>query len=163
MSRASTVPTRFRRPSKGYIHDSRSGSNNVVTNNGVYEDDGDLIQGHHAPGVGRVQGGSSRDAMVVAVLDPVGNAPLSRTPALAGLGMGLGGFNLGLSSPGLAGMPNGLNMAQPTQLNGMNGMNPFNMNMNMLDLATMGVSPEAQLLTAHIAAAGIWSAWAWRR
>ncbi|KAH9066113.1 hypothetical protein EDB83DRAFT_2519592 [Lactarius deliciosus] len=81
MSRAPTVPTRLRRPSRGYIHDSSSGSNN-----GVYGDDGDLIQGHHAPGVrvGRVQGGSSRDAMVVAVLDPVGKAPLSRTrPAVS--------------------------------------------------------------------------------
>ncbi|KAH8984738.1 hypothetical protein EDB92DRAFT_1818962 [Lactarius akahatsu] len=40
-------------------------------------------------------------------------------------------------------------------LNGMNGgMNPFNMNMNMLNLAAMGVSPEAQLLAAQIAATG---------
>ncbi|KAH9171644.1 hypothetical protein EDB89DRAFT_2229840 [Lactarius sanguifluus] len=53
-------PNKFRRPSKGHIHDGSSGSNNGVTNNGVYGDDGDLIQGHHAPGVGRVQSGSSR-------------------------------------------------------------------------------------------------------
>ncbi|KAH9010351.1 hypothetical protein EDB83DRAFT_2530703 [Lactarius deliciosus] len=53
-------PDKFRRPSKGHIHDGSSGSNNGVTNNGVYGDDGGLIQGHHAPGVGRVQSGSSR-------------------------------------------------------------------------------------------------------
>ncbi|KAH9010346.1 hypothetical protein EDB83DRAFT_2322445 [Lactarius deliciosus] len=50
-------PDKFRRPSKGHIHDSSSGSNNGVTNNGVY---GDLIQGHHAHGVGRLQSGFSR-------------------------------------------------------------------------------------------------------
>ena len=56
-------PDKLRRPSKGHVHDSSSGStavNNGVPNNGVYDDDGDLIssQGHHAPGVGRVQSGS---------------------------------------------------------------------------------------------------------
>ncbi|KAI9436714.1 hypothetical protein H4582DRAFT_2058629 [Lactarius indigo] len=73
--------------------------------------------------------------------------------ALASLGMGVGGFNLGLTSPRLAGMPNGLNMAQLVQLNGVNRMTPFNMNMNMPNLATMGVSPEAQLLAVQISAA----------
>ncbi|KAI9436689.1 hypothetical protein H4582DRAFT_404322 [Lactarius indigo] len=170
-------PDKFRRPSKGHIHDNSSGSNNGVTNNGVYGDDGDLIQGHHAPGVGRAQSGSSRGlrngggggtwsgAQSPALSntsgrfggsDDGGNAMAAahQQAALAGLGMGVGGFNLGLTSPGLAGMPNGLNMAQLAQLNGMNGMNPFNMNMNMLNLAAMGVSPEAQLLAAQIAAAG---------
>jgi hypothetical protein len=71
--------------------------------------------------------------------------------ALAGLGMG--GFNLGLTSPTL-GMPNALNMAQLAQLNGMNGMNSFNMNMpGMGKLSAMGISPE-QLLATQIAAAG---------
>ncbi|KAH8987229.1 hypothetical protein EDB86DRAFT_3245845 [Lactarius hatsudake] len=133
-------PDKFRRPSKGHIHDGSSGSNNGVANNGV---DGNLIQGHHAPGVGRVQSGSSRG------LRNGGGGTWSA--ALAGLGMGVGGFNLGLGSPGLTGMPDGLNMAQLAQLN---DMNPFNMYMNMLNLAAMGVSPEAQLLAAQIAAAG---------
>ncbi|KAI0299622.1 hypothetical protein BC826DRAFT_995582 [Russula brevipes] len=77
--------------------------------------------------------------------------------ALAGLGMGVGGFNLGLGSPALAGMQNGLSMAQLAQLNGMNGMNPFGVNMNMLGMANlnaMGLTAEAQLLAAQIAAAG---------
>ncbi|KAH9024802.1 hypothetical protein EDB85DRAFT_2179998 [Lactarius pseudohatsudake] len=171
-------PDKFRRPSKGHIHDGSSGSNNGVTNNGVYGDDGDLIQGHHAPGVGRVQSGSSRGlrnggggtwsgGQSPALSNSSGRfggsddgsnamaaAHQQQQATLAGLGMGVGGFNLGLTSPGLAGMPNGLNMAQLAQLNGMNGMNPFNMNMNMLNLAAMGVSPEAQLLAAQIAAAG---------
>jgi hypothetical protein len=71
--------------------------------------------------------------------------------ALAGLGMG--GFNLGLTSPTL-GMPNALNMAQLAQLNGMNGMNSFNMNMpGMGKLSAMGISPEQPLAT-QVAVAG---------
>ena len=74
------------------------------------------------------------------------------TPALAGLGMRVGGFNLRLGSPGLGGMPNGLNIVQLAQLN---GMNAFNMNMlGMANLSAIGISPEAQLLAAQIAAAG---------
>ncbi|KAH9024443.1 hypothetical protein EDB83DRAFT_2658115 [Lactarius deliciosus] len=170
-------PDKFRRPSKGHIHDCSSGSNNGMTNNGVYGDHGNLIQGHHAPGVGRVQSGSSRGLRNGGGTWSSGQIPaLSNTSgrfgggedgsnamaathqqqqaALAGLGMGIGGFNLGLGSPRLAGMPNGLNMAQLAQLNGMNGMNRFNMNMYVLNLAAMGVSPEAQLLAAQIAAGG---------
>ncbi len=75
--------------------------------------------------------------------------------------MDVGEFNLGLGSPGLAGMPNGLSMAQLAQLNGMNGMNPFGVNMNMLGMANLsatGITLEAQLLAAQIAAArgGFW-------
>ncbi|KAH8987214.1 hypothetical protein EDB86DRAFT_3245840 [Lactarius hatsudake] len=147
-------PEKFRRPSKGHIHDGSSGSNNGVTNNGVYGDDGDLIRGHHARGVGRVQSSSSRGLrnggggtwsgeQSPALSNSSGRfggsddesnamaaAHQQRQAALAGLGMGVGGFNLGLGSPGLTGMPNGLNMAQLAQLKGMNGMNPFNMNMH---------------------------------
>ena len=66
--------------------------------------------------------------------------------------MRVGGFNLRLGSPGLGGMPNGLNIVQLAQLN---GMNPFNMNMlGMANLSAIGISPEAQLLAAQIAAAG---------
>ncbi|KAH8982248.1 hypothetical protein EDB86DRAFT_3066499 [Lactarius hatsudake] len=139
MSRASTAPTSStRRPSKGHIHDSSGGSNNGVTN------DGDLIQGHHAPGVGR--GGTWSGAESPALSNTAGRfggsdegsnamAAAHQQAALAGLGMGVGGFNLGLGSPGLAGMPNGLNIAQLTQLDGMNGMNPFGTNANILNLA----------------------------
>ncbi|KAH9059946.1 hypothetical protein EDB87DRAFT_680523 [Lactarius vividus] len=166
-------PDKFHQPSKGHIHDSGSGSNNGVTNNGVYGDDGDLIQGHHAPGVGRVQSGSSRDlhnggggawsgVQSPALSNTSGRfggsddgsntmAAVHQQAALAGVGMGVGGFNLGLGSPGLAGMPNGLNMAQLAQLN---GMNLFNVNMNLPNLAAIGVSPEAQLLAVQITATG---------
>ncbi|KAH8994163.1 hypothetical protein EDB86DRAFT_2829979 [Lactarius hatsudake] len=154
-------PDKFRRPSKGHIiHDGNSGSNNGVTNNGVYGDDGDLIQGHHTPGVGRVQSGSSRGlrngggGTWSATMEATRLAAAHQQQQAAQAGFGMGGFNLGLGSPGLTWMPNGLNMAQLAQLNGMNGMNPFNMNMNILNLAAMGVSPEVQLLAAQIAGFG---------
>ena len=53
-------------------------------------------------------------------------------------------------------MPCGLNMSQLAQLDAdAAGMNPFNTNMlSMANLSTIGISPEAQLLAAQIAAAG---------
>jgi SAM domain (Sterile alpha motif) len=61
-------------------------------------------------------------------------------------GVSLGGFNMGLGSPGMG-------LSSASMLGGM-PMSPFNMNMNMLNMAAMGMSPEAQLLAAQMAAAG---------
>ncbi|KAI9450238.1 hypothetical protein BJY52DRAFT_1428160 [Lactarius psammicola] len=161
-------PDKFRRPfTECHVRDSSSGStavNNGMPNNGVYGGDGDLIssQGHHALGVGRVQSNSLRGlrnggggTWSGASNDGSNTiAAAHQQAALAGLGMGVGSFNLRLGSPGLAGMPNGLSMAQLAQ---MNGMNPFGVGVNMLgmaNLSTMRITPEAQLLAAHIAAAG---------
>jgi hypothetical protein len=157
------------------VHDNSVSStavNDGVTNNGIYGDDGDLISGQHAPGVGRVPNASSRGgsglrngggggsrnwsgAQSPAPSNTSGRfcgsddgssamAAAHQQAALANLGMGVGRFNLGLGSPGLGGMPNGLNMAQLAQLNRMNaGMNSFNMNMlGMANLSAMGISPE---------------------
>ncbi|KAJ4482518.1 hypothetical protein J3R30DRAFT_3700054 [Lentinula aciculospora] len=60
-----------------------------------------------------------------------------------GMQMGGGGFGLGMGSPGLGGM--GMQ-----NLTGMSPIAPFNMQM----LAAMGISPEAQLLAAQMAAMG---------
>ncbi|KAH9171646.1 hypothetical protein EDB89DRAFT_1906783 [Lactarius sanguifluus] len=168
-------PDKFHRPSKG-VCDSSSGSNNGVTDNSVYGDDGndcDFIQGHHAPGVGRVQSGSSRGlrnggggtwsgAQSPALSNTLGRfggnhdrsnamAAAHQQAALVGLEKGAGRSNLRLGSPGLAGI--------------LNGMNPFNMNMSMLNLAAIGVTPKARLLAAQIAPAGggIRPTWARRR
>ncbi|KAH9012271.1 hypothetical protein EDB85DRAFT_2223714 [Lactarius pseudohatsudake] len=125
-------PDKFRWPSKGHVGDSTSGSNNGVTNSGVYGDDGndcDLIQGHHAPGIGRVQSSSSRGqrnggggtwsgAQSPALSNTLGRfggsddrsnamAAARQQAALVGLGMGGGRFNLRLGSPGLAGIVTG--------------------------------------------------------
>lgn len=174
-------PEKFRRTSKSHTSDTVSSNTAVHTsNNGVYGDDGDLIhlQAQQAPGGGRVQGGSTRSlrngggsawsgAQSPALSNSSGRfggsddgssvmaAAAQQQAALAGLGMG--GFNLGLGSPALAGMQNGLSVAQLAQLNGMNGINPFGVNMGMLGMANlnaMGLTAEAQLLAAQIAAAG---------
>jgi SAM domain (Sterile alpha motif) len=177
-------PEKFRRASKGHTSDSGNNSpalpstatnshsnNNNNNNNSMYGDDGDPIQGH-GQGGGRVQGASTRGlrngggstwsgAQSPALSNTSGRfggsddgssamaAAAQQQAALAGLGMGVGSFNLGLGSPALAGMPNGLSVAQLAQLN---GMNPFGVNMNMLNM--MGITAEAQLLAAQIAAAG---------
>ncbi|KAN0130639.1 hypothetical protein V8E53_011532 [Lactarius tabidus] len=158
-----------------FRHGSSTDVNNGIINNGIYGDNGDLISGQHAPGIGRVPNASSRGGSGLRNGGGGGRnwsgrfggsndgssamAAAHQQAALANLGMGAGGFNLGLGSPGLGGMPNGLNMAQLAQLNGMTGMNtgmnPFNMNMlGMANLSAMGISPEAQHLAAQIAAAG---------
>src|SRR5882762_9826030 len=51
-------------------------------------------------------------------------AATQQRAALTSLRMGVGSFSLGLTSPSLAGMANGLSMAQLVLLNGMNRMNP---------------------------------------
>ncbi|KAH9012277.1 hypothetical protein EDB85DRAFT_1900469 [Lactarius pseudohatsudake] len=160
-------PDKFRRPSKGHMHDSSSGSNNGVTNNGVYGDDGDLIQGHHASSKVALQEACAMVGVVLGLVlkalhyrirlavsaeaTMVATRWLPRIIKPLGLGMGVGVFNLGLSSPGLAGMPNGPNMAPLAQLS---GMNPFGVNTNTLGvsyLCAMGITPEAQLLAVQIA------------
>jgi hypothetical protein len=178
-------PEKFRRTSKGHVSDVGSSGNTTTavagnSNNGVYGDDGDLIHGQGQQASGRVQGGSARNlrngngsawsgSHSPALSNNSGRfggsddgssamaAAAQQQAALAGLGMGVGGFNIGLGSPALAGMQNGLSMAQLAQLNGMNGINPFGVNMNMLGMANlnaMGLTAEAQLLAAQIAAAG---------
>ncbi|KAH9048355.1 hypothetical protein EDB84DRAFT_1673152 [Lactarius hengduanensis] len=82
-------------------------------------------------------------AMVAAILDLVFGVPLSNTSdcfcgsddgsnvmaaahqhaPLAGIVIGISGFNLGLGSPALAEVPNGLSLAQLVQLDGIDGMN----------------------------------------
>jgi SAM domain (Sterile alpha motif) len=168
-------PEKFRRASKGHTSDSGNTSPALPStatnnNNSMYGDDGDPIQGQ-GQGVGRVQGSTRglrngggntwSGAQSPALSNTSGRfggsddgsaamaAAAQQQAALAGLGMGVGSFNLGLGSPALAGMPNGLSVAQLAQLN---GMNPFGVNMNMLNM--MGITAEAQLLAAQIAAAG---------
>ncbi|KAH9968368.1 hypothetical protein BGW80DRAFT_1339423 [Lactifluus volemus] len=129
-------PEKFRRASKGHTSDSGNTSPALPStatnnNNSMYGDDGDPIQGQ-GQGVGRVQG-STRG-----LRNGGGNTwSGAQSPALSN------------TSGPLAGMPNGLSVAQLAQLN---GMNPFGVNMNMLNM--MGITAEAQLLAAQIAAAG---------
>ena len=110
------------------MHDNTNGGptavNSGVTNNVVYGDDGDLISGHRTSSRGG-SGGSLRNgggsnwsgAQCPALSNTSGRfgssddgsnamaAAAQQQAALAGLGMGVAGFNLILGSPGLGGMP----------------------------------------------------------
>ncbi|KAF8631021.1 hypothetical protein AX15_002632 [Amanita polypyramis BW_CC] len=137
-------PTVHRR--KPLNSDSRDGGNQSI----VHEDNNSSNQNQQARGAS----GGLRNAS--------GGWSGTRSPALSnvssnrfgvnddnpnpmnglGMQMGAGGFNMGMGSPGLG-------MALPG-LAGMAPMNAFNMNM----LSAMGISPEAQLLAAQMAASG---------
>lgn len=77
---------------------------------------------------------------------PAGIGRFNDEGGLNSAGAGIGGFNVGLGSPGIGmGLPSG------GMLGGMQPLSPFGMNMNMLNM--MGMTPEAQLLAAQMAAA----------
>ncbi|KAI8986174.1 hypothetical protein BD414DRAFT_487899 [Trametes punicea] len=69
-------------------------------------------------------------------------------------GLGMGGFNMGMANPALAGLPGtgGFNMAALAAA-GMAPVSPFNSMFNMSNLAAMGLTPE-QMLAMQMAAAG---------
>jgi hypothetical protein len=145
-------PKKYRRPSK---------ASSVVSNSEQHSED--QQSGSERRGFRNVSGTNNNTSH-----NPNGNQPgpgnwgsTLRSPALStgigrfnddsGLnsGVGIGGFNVGLGSPGIGmGLPSG------SMLGGM-PVSPFGMNMNMLNM--MGMSPEAQLLAAQMAAAGQFS------
>ncbi|KIK69952.1 hypothetical protein GYMLUDRAFT_34356 [Collybiopsis luxurians FD-317 M1] len=101
--------------------------------------------GAGAPGVGWGGMGARSPALSNTSSNRMDENSLANAMAgLNGLGMqmGAGGFGMGMGSPGLGamGMPN----------LGMSPIAPFNMQM----LTAMGISPEAQLLAAQMAASG---------
>ena len=136
-------PEKFRRTSKGHMHDNSSGSstavNNGATNNGVSATTATsssmavviLVPLREAAMVAVCAMAATVAAVVVT--GPVHKVPrclilqvdsAAATTAAArwplqhnntrtcSLGMRVGGFNLCLGSPGLGGMPNGLNIVQ---------------------------------------------------
>ena len=152
-------PTIHRR-TKPLSHDGNTQNPGHGSSHAVYDDNGNLL----LPGATSVQqnqqgrrnvGGNNNSGV-----GGPGGWSGTRSPALSntssnrfggiddggglgngmnGLGMLMGGPPMGMGSPGL-GMPMG----------GMGPMSPFNMNM----LMNMGLSPEAQLLAAQMAASG---------
>lgn len=151
-------PKSFRRPSKG-SNANGTAPETTNQNSSVYDNEGNLI-------------GSQQPAQrkhVVAPASPGNNVQFTgaqqgqwnggRSPALstpnrfgeepnASLnGLGMGGFNMGgLGSPGLGmGLPSAGLLA---------GMNPLQMNMLNLhaQMNAMGMTPEAQMLAAQMAA-----------
>jgi hypothetical protein len=147
-------PKKFRRVSKT--------SNVADSGNQVQAatDEGSWNAGGQRPGGFRNVGGNNNNGMSAAPggwNNTRGQGPTpgsARFPEDSGInsGIGLNGFNMGMGSPGL-------NMGLPSAsvLAGM-PISPFGMNMNMLNMAAMGMSPEAaQLLAAQMAAAGQFS------
>lgn len=163
-------PTIHRRTSKAG-GDGRDGVNQS-NGGGMYDDNGNLIsnnavQQQQQNQQARGASGGLRNASGGNGFSGPGGWSGARSPALSnvssnrfgnsddggshngmnGLGMqmggaGVGGFNMGLGTPPMQmGMPG---------LAGMGPMSPFNMNM----LSAMGISPEAQLLAAQMAASG---------
>ena len=148
-------PKSFRRPSKGSVNVNGTTSDAASQNSSIYDNDGNLVSsqqsaqrknvapappGNNAQFVGAPQGqwNGSRSPALPPTSNRFGEEP---NPSLNGLGMG--GFNMpGMGSPGL-GM--GLPLA---------GMNPLQMNMLNLQahMNAMGMTPEAQMLAAQMAA-----------
>ncbi|KAL1743680.1 hypothetical protein HDZ31DRAFT_40414 [Schizophyllum fasciatum] len=161
------------------IHKRAAKSNNGQGSDtsAVYDENGNLIQGGGGAarlrnvsqgGLGPVGGGAGSWQAGGARSPALSNTSSGRFggdepgPNLNNLGMQMNAMNGGL--PGMNGMNglNGFNMGLGSPTMGMNGMNgmpglggmspmaPFNLNM----LSAMGISPEAQLIAAQMAASG---------
>lgn len=144
-------PTIHRR--KGLNAGDSSGQGGGGGGGGVYDDNGNLIHGqqqHHQQRGFRNNNNNNNWGSGSSRSPVLSNTSSNRfedgsMPNLNGLGMQMGGFGMGqMGSPGGMGMMPGLG--------GMNPISPFGVNMNML--SAMGLSPEAQLLAAQMAASG---------
>jgi hypothetical protein len=147
-------------------------NNNVLGNNTQRTPSAGSWRGGGGGGSNSGHGGLGNGANWTGAKSPALSAVSSSRMAgsddgsMAGLGMNVGAFGMqGMGSPGLmAGMPGMQNMAnmqnmqqQMANMAGMpgmmQGMNPFMM-ANMANMAQMGITPEAQLLAAQMAASG---------
>ena len=158
-------PKKFRRVSK-----TNSEAGSASQHNGsVYDNDGNLVPPGAGAGAGGQQQQQRRNANTGNGFGGQGNWSGSvgqgaRSPALSNVssnrfgsddgslggmnGLGMNGFNMGMGSPGLGmGMPG---------MGGLAGINPLQMNMlaQMNAMGISGMSPEAQLLAAQMAASG---------
>jgi hypothetical protein len=148
-------PKSFRRPSKG---STGTASDAASQNSSVYDNDGNLISSQQsaqrkntapAPAGNNAQFGGAQQGQWNGARSPA--LPTSNRfgeePNASLNGLGMGGFNMaGLGSPGLGmGMPSAGLLA---------GMNPLQMNMLNLQaqMNAMGMTPEAQLMAAQMAA-----------
>ena len=151
-------PKSFRRPSKGSGNTNGTASDAASQNSSVYDNDGNLVSPQpSAQRKNAVPTSTGTNTQFVGAQQGQWNG--ARSPALptpnrfgeepnASLnGLGMGGFNMaGLGSPGLGmGLPSAGLLA---------GMNPLQMNMLNLQahMNAMGMTPEAQMLAAQMAA-----------
>lgn len=114
------------------IHKRNNKPNNPNGGGNMYDDNGNMVNsGQHQSRARNASAGWGNGGRSPGL--PSGN-----DMGMNGLGMQMGGFNMGMGSP--LGMSN---------MGGMPPMSPFN---NML--SAMGISPEAQILAAQMAASG---------
>ncbi len=124
------------------IH-KRTHKNGGPDSAGIYDDNGNLVnnagqQQNRSRNPSGGWGGARSPGLSGPPNNRYGNDDAGSMNGMNGLGMQMGGFGMGMGSP--MGMPN---------MGGMPPMSPFN---NML--SAMGISPEAQLLAAQMAASG---------
>ncbi|KZT28766.1 hypothetical protein NEOLEDRAFT_1058103 [Neolentinus lepideus HHB14362 ss-1] len=158
-SSGARVPLMSDPPKPGIRRGSKQSTGNDGQNNG-FNGNGLLAPGNQQSGGQQRNGGFAGQIGWSGVKSPALSATSSNRfggsddGSMTGLGMG--GYGMGLGSPGLGmGIPGAGGLGLPN-LAGMGQMNPL-MNMNMLNMANLGalgMSPEAQLLAAQIAAAG---------
>lgn len=153
------VPLMSDPPKPGMRRGSKQSNDNQ---NSAFNNNGLLAPGHQPGGQQQRNGGNGfagQAGWSGAKSPALSNTSSNRfggsdDGSMAGLGMG--GFGMGLGSPGLGmGLPGAGGLGMPG-LAGMGQLNPL-MNMNMLNMANLGalgMSPEAQLLAAQMAAAG---------
>lgn len=123
-------PKSFRRPSKGNAN--QAGSDNLLLSSQQPPQRENAVQ----PGQNSRWNGSQSPRL------PTQNRPNGEDAHTALNGLGMGGFNMtGLGSPGL-----GMGMPSPGLLGGMNPLQ-----MNMLNLQMMGMTPEALLAAQMVA------------
>lgn len=138
-------PKIYRRQSKG-----NTGGGNGSDTAGVYDNDGNLVpQGNQQQ---QQQGQRKNAGSNNFGGGPQQNWNPGRSPALSSgrFGSDDGSAN-GMNGLGL---PNGFNMGMGMGMGGLGQMSPFMMNM-----AAMGMTPEAQLLAAQMAASGFGTNW----
>jgi hypothetical protein len=151
-------PKSFRRTSKGGVNVNGTASDGASQNNSIYDNDGNLVSSQQSAqrknGAPTSAGNNAQFSAAQQGQWNSGRSPALPTPnrfgeeANASLnGLGMGGFNMaGLGSPGLGmGLPSAGLLA---------GMNPLQMNMLNLQahMNAMGMTPEAQMLAAQMAA-----------
>ena len=151
-------PKSFRRSSKGSGNANGSASDATSQSNSVYDNDGNLVSSQQSAqrknavptSTGNnAQFGGTQQGQWNGARSPALPTPnrFGEEPNTSLNGLGMGGFNMtGLGSPGLGmGLPSAGLLA---------GMNPLQMNMLNLQaqMNAMGMTPEAQMLAAQMAA-----------
>lgn len=151
-------PKSFRRPSKTSGNANGTASDTASQNSSVFDHDGNLISSQQSaqrknaapvPAGNSAQFAGAQQGQWNGARNPALPSPnrFGEEPNASLNGLGMGGFNMGgLGSPGLGmGLPSAGLLA---------GMNPLQMNMLNLQaqMNAIGMTPEAQILAAQMAA-----------